>query len=170
MLHATFRSITEREGLGAADEARFYALTSTAAADTIISCWVEKEHWGFWRPVTAIQNGETDGNRRTTGDPKWAPMITSPPYPDHTSGYNCFTAALMHGAQRFFGQANMDFTITNPVTGVTREYDHFHDVYADTIEARILQGIHFRSADVQGAKLGKDVANWVARHEFRPAR
>jgi hypothetical protein len=58
--------------------------------------------------------------------------------------------------------------VTNLSTGVTLEYDRFSDVWADTIEARILQGIHFRSADVRGAQLGKQVADWVADTFFQP--
>ena len=164
-----FRTITADKGLGIAHEARLFAMINVAAADATIHCWDEKTFWLFWRPITAIQNGDTDGNDRTAGDENWNSLIPSPPYPDHTSGYNCATASLMHAAQRFFGRANMDLSFTNLVTGVTRTYDHFSDVYADTIEARILQGIHFRSADVQGARLGRQVANWVARHYFRPA-
>ena len=75
---------------------------------------------------------------------------------------------MMHAAERFFHQPSMDFSITNLTTGVTREYHRFSDVYADTIEARILLGLHFRSADVQGARLGKQVANWVAGNFFQP--
>ena len=73
----------------------------------------------------------------------------------------------MHAAQRYFHDPTIDFSVTNLATGVTRPYHRFSDVYADTIEARILQGIHFRSADVQGARLGKQVANWVGDHLFQ---
>jgi hypothetical protein len=62
----------------------------------------------------------------------------------------------------------VDFSITNLVTGVTRQYERFSDVYRDTIEARIYQGLHFRTAEVQGAQLGKNVASWVTRHHFQP--
>ncbi len=75
----------------------------------------------------------------------------------------------MATAEAFLGK-KADLRITNLVTGVTREYTRFDDVPKDTIEARILQGIHFRSADVQGARLGKDVARWVDRHYFERAK
>ena len=52
---------------------------------------------------------------------------------------------------------------------VTRDYERFTDVIADTIEARVLQGIHFRTADEQGAEIGTNVAEWVATNHFQPA-
>jgi hypothetical protein len=168
MFNATFRTVTEHKGMGVAEEARFYAMVNMAAADSLIACWVEKERWGFWRPVTAIQNGDADGNDRTVGDPTWTPLVASPPYPDHTSGYNCITGGMMHAAQRFFGHPTMDLSVTNLANGATKDYTRFSSVYADTIEARILQGLHFRTADEDGARLGRQVANWIARNFFRP--
>ena len=168
MFNRAFGGLTANQGLSVADEARFYAMVNVSAADAAIHCWAEKEAWAFWRPITAIRGGDLDGNDHTVGDPTWEPFITTPPYPEHLSGYNCNTGALMHAAQRYFHDPTIDFTVTNLATGVTRPYHRFSDVYADTIEARILQGIHFRSADVQGARLGKQVANWVAGNFFQP--
>jgi hypothetical protein len=167
MFNRAFHGLTANAGLSVGDEARFYAMVNVSGADAFIGCWVDNEHWGFWRPVTAIREGDADGNNRTVGDPAWEPYLASPPYPDHSSGYNCATGSLMHAAQRFFHRTKMDFSVTNPATGVTRHYQRFSDVYADTIEARILQGIHFRSADMQGARLGTHVANWVANNFFQ---
>jgi len=169
MYNRAFRGLTANQNLSIADEARFYAVVNVTGADTFIHCWAEKEKWGFWRPITAIREGNADGNSKTVGDTSWESFIPAPPYPDHTSGYNCLTGAFMQAAQRFFHQPNMDFSVTNLVTGVTRDYHRFSDVYQDTIEARIAQGIHFRATDVQGARLGKQVANWVADNYFHRA-
>jgi hypothetical protein len=169
MLQRALRDVTKNEGMGVVDEARFYAQLNVSAADALINCWDEKNHWLFWRPITAIQEGDNDGNPRTTGDPAWLPLIATPPYSDHTSGYNCGTGALMNTAELFLGN-NTDLHVTNLATGVTRDYTRFTDVPKDTIEARILQGIHFRTADVAGVKIGKDVARWVKSHYFKRAK
>ncbi len=165
MLQRALRDATKNEGVGLVDEARFYAQLNVSTADALIHCFDEKGFWLFWRPITAIQEGDADGNPRTVGDPAWTPFIATPPYSDHTSGYNCATGALMKTAEAFLGR-KVDLHITNLVTGVTREYRRFAEVPKDTIEARILQGIHFRTADVDGARLGKDVARWVDKHFF----
>ncbi len=169
MYNRAFRDVTMHQGLGVVDEARFYAQVNVTGADALINCWDDKEHWHFWRPSTAIQNGDDDTNSRTVGDPTWTPLVANPPYPDHPSGYNCFTGALMNAAKAFLG-ATAVLRITNLALGVTREYSRFLDVPKDTIEARMLLGIHFRAPDAQGADLGRNVARWVDSHYFRRAR
>ena len=75
----------------------------------------------------------------------------------------------MHAAKSFFDR-KIAFSLTaNLASGpVTRPYDRFTDVVDDTIDARIWLGIHFRSADVDGAWIGKRAANWLAENYFRP--
>jgi hypothetical protein len=173
LFNRTFRDIAEERGLTLAGEARLFAMLNLAAADAVINCWNDKAHWSNWRPITAIRNGEIDGNRNTVGDPEWTPLIATPPYPEHTSGYNCGTSAFMHTAKAFFGRNKKEFSVVRIVPGVpdvTRNYERFTDVIDDTIDARVYQGIHFRAADVQGARIGEDVARWLKKHYFQPVK
>ena len=167
LYNRSFRTIAADQDLDAAGVARLFAQMNMAASDAIISCWDDKEYWGVWRPSTAIQLADTDGNPDTIADPTWAPLVGNPPYPDHPSGYNCFTAAIAHSAKAFFGTDKADFAIVN-AAGVEREYSRFTDVVRDTIDGRIYLGIHFRTPDVQGAWIGKKAAQWVDRHAFQP--
>ncbi|HEX5729781.1 vanadium-dependent haloperoxidase, partial [Microbacterium sp.] len=98
LFNRTFRVIAEAQGLTLAEEARLFAMLNVATADSVISCFDDKGFWNFWRPLTAIQEGEFDGNRRTIGDPAWTPLVAAPPYSDHPSGYNCNSAAYMYAA------------------------------------------------------------------------
>jgi hypothetical protein len=173
LFNRTFRDIAEDRGMTLADEARLFAMLNLATADAVINCWNDKAHWSNWRPITAIQEGENDGNPSTVGDPGWTPLIATPPYPEHTSGYNCGTSAFMHTAEAFFGRGKTEFSVVRIVPGVpnvTRNYERFTDVIDDTIDARVYQGIHFRAADVQGARIGKDVAHWLDKHYFEPVK
>jgi hypothetical protein len=158
-----FRGVAAAEGLDVADQALLFAKLAFAGGDTFITCWEDKAHWSFWRPQTAIRLGADDGNPKTLGDASWTSAIANPPYPDHSSGYNCATGALMEVAERFFGHGRTTFTLVHP-NGSTRTYRHYRDVTNDTIDARIYQGIHFRSADEQGVEIGRDVARWVDKH------
>jgi hypothetical protein len=167
LYNRTFRTIAGDRGLGSADAARLFASLNVAAADALITCTADKMRWGFWRPITAIRLADTDGNPATTADPTWSPLVANPPYPDHPSGYNCFTGAAFHTAKSFFGTDRVTFSVRN-AAGVERQYHRFTRVIKDTIDGRIYLGIHFRTPDVQGAWLGKKVAQWVAGHEFRP--
>ena len=172
MFSRTFRAISQAEGLKLVREARFFAMLNMAGADALISCWDDKAFWNFWRPITAIRNGDDDGNPTTVGDPEWTSLIPSPPYPDHPSGYNCVTSSLMHTARRFFGTNEKAFSVTafigSPPAPVTRDYERFTDVIADTIDARVYLGIHFRTPDVQGAGIGRRVARWLDNRFFKP--
>lgn len=171
LLNRTFRTISQAQGLSLVEDARLFGMLNVAGADAIITCWSEKRFHAFWRPITAIREGDNDGNPRTVGDTSWTPLEATPPYSDHTSGYNCIAGSLMNAGREFFGGDQMDFSLVRNqpnVPSVTREYHRFTDVVDDTIDARVWQGIHFRSADVQGARIGRHVAEWVEGNAFQP--
>jgi len=154
-----------------ADSARLFALASLAGADSAITAWDSKRHFVFWRPVTAIQEGDNDGNPKTEGDVNWHPFINTPNYPDYTSGANNLTGAMAKTLKLFFHTNSFTFEVksNNPLAvPPTRTYTHFSDPTDDVVEARILQGIHFRTADVVGRKQGRSVAKWVFKNFLRP--
>jgi hypothetical protein len=166
MLNKSLRDIVTRKGLSITKAARLFAMTSVSGADALIACWDDKDHHSFWRPITAIRLADTDGNGATTADPAWLPFLPTPPYPDHPSGYNCFTGATTQAAREFFGTNKVRISLTSPITMTTRTYSRLSRIVDDTINARIYLGIHFRTPDVQGAKLGRSVASYVADHQF----
>jgi vanadium-dependent haloperoxidase-like protein len=180
MFNRTFRTIATDNGLDQADQARLFAMLNMAGADALINCWDDKAYYSFWRPVTAIQLGDTDGNSATVGDASWQPFISTfpgpvagtflptPPYPDHPSGYACLTSSMMHTGKHFFGTNRFPFTVTRIAgTSVTsRDYPRFGAVVNDVIDARVWLGIHFRTADEQAALLGKKVARWLHERFF----
>jgi len=172
MLYAAMRQVATSKGLTISAQARFHAMTSMSAADSLINCWAEKAHWSFWRPTTAIQLADTDGNDATDADGAWTSLLALPPYPDEPSGANCVFSGFMNSAKAFFGSdaAEFDITSTGPAgtvgLGSTRHYSSFTAVIPDVIEARIYGGLHFRYADVHGAQLGQWVADYVDRKLF----
>ena len=175
------RSLSARFGLTTAQNARLFAEVSLAGADGAIGCWSDKYYWNFWRPLDAIRQGANDGNPATEGDPTWRPLFdpafpTTPPlvtpvFPDHPSGHSCVSGAILHTMQRFFGTDQIGFDIVStrfPGTPAqTRHYDSFSSALDEVIDARVWGGIHFRTADEQGAKLGRTVANYEHAHYFK---
>lgn len=166
-----------------ADNARMFAMADLAAADAAIGCWNNKYYWNFWRPITAIREGDNDGNPATQGDPNWTPLfdptvavsgakLVNPGFPDHPSGHTCGSGAILHTLQDFFGTDKVTFTATSnkclPAPCPARTFDRFSDALKEIIDARIWGGIHFRTADVAGAVLGKKVAHWERKHYFQP--
>jgi hypothetical protein len=170
MWNRVFSALAEEHSLSIAQAARLFALTNLAMGDGLIGCWDDKAHWSFWRPISAIRLADTDGNPATEADPTWQPLVGNPPYPDHPSGYNCATGAAMYAARGFFGTDKVAFTAHSNAAGAgpDRSYARFSDVLADTIDARIFLGIHFRAPDAQGAWLGKKVGQWVSNRYLRP--
>ena len=169
--NGALRSIVDARKMDIGDSARLFALANLAAADAAIACWDSKRHFSFWRPVTAIREGENDGNPETVADAAWEPLINTPNYPDYTSGANSVTAAMTTILERVFGPGEFSFSVTTDVPLAkqkSRTYKRFSDAAAEVVEARILLGIHFRFADVVARTQGTQVANWTFAHVLRP--
>jgi hypothetical protein len=165
--HRALRDIAAANVKNIDDSARLLALANLAIADAVITAWDSKKHYVFWRPVTAIQEGENDGNPATAGDPSWQPFLNTPPYPDYTSGANIVTGSLTRSLALFFGKDDMAFTVTSDYPEAvkkTRTYNRFSDMATDMVNVRIYHGIHFRSADQAAREQGTQVADWVFGH------
>ncbi|MBA2301051.1 MAG: vanadium-dependent haloperoxidase [Acidobacteria bacterium] len=169
--YGVLRTIAEAHISSVGDTARVFALASFAAADGQMTVYDSKYHFNFWRPITAIREGNNDGNPGTVGDPMWTPFVVTPPYPDYSSGANSLAASILTTLQLFFGTDDFDFAVLSTVEGLTtnpRPYQRFSDAMQDIVEVRILQGIHFRSADDEGRRQGARVARWAFMKFLRP--
>jgi hypothetical protein len=168
LFNAIFRQIADTQDLDIAEAARMFAMTDMAGADGAIACWKDKYHYRFWRPITAIRLADTDGNPATEADPNWVPLFATPPFPEHPSGHTCISGAVVRTLQDFFGTDKVSFSTFSTFSGTTREFDSFSQAIKEIIDARVWAGIHFRTADVQGAVMGKKISNYLEKHYFAP--
>jgi hypothetical protein len=171
-----FRTLATSRQLNIVDSARLFAAENLAAADAAIGCWNDKYHWNSWRPITAVREAASDGNRATEADPTWTPLfdpstpvatppaLVTPPFPEHPSGHNCAAGAIVRTLRYFFGTDTIAFSASSNKSGTTRTFDRFSDALEENINARVWAGIHFRTADVQGVRLGKRVARYLHKH------
>jgi hypothetical protein len=167
------RKISADRGLGLSENARFFALLSIAGADAYIAAWDAKYTYNFWRPVTAVRQADADGNPATIGDTGWSPLGATPPFPDYVSGHTTYTGAFVQVLERLFGRDPYTYTIENrnvPADEQMRTYTSIGALSDEMIEARILAGIHFRTADRDGDRLGRQVAQFVLMHVLRDAQ
>ncbi len=111
-----------RRPVGIVQGARAFALLGVGTADSLITCWGAKYHHASWRPITAIQLADTDGDPATTADPTWEPLVPTPPYPEYASGHACITGAATIVFGYLFGQRSIDMNIVSSVTGTTRHF------------------------------------------------
>jgi len=167
-LQGSLRDLVTRMHMDISDSARLFAAVDVSLGDTAIATWNAKLHYGFWRPITAIQRAKTDGNPHTVADASWMPFLTTPPYPDYTSGLTSIMGAASRALTHVLGTNHIDLYITSAAAGVTRHYKRAGPLNADAIDARVWSGIHFRTADVLGNRLGKNVADWALDHNFQP--
>jgi hypothetical protein len=178
-----YRALAASRGLDIVDSARLFAMTNLAAADGAIGCWNDKAYWSSWRPITAIREAATDSNPATTADPNWLPLfdpsvpvsgapLVTPGFPDQPAGHTCISSATVHVLQAFFGTDKIPFTAVSnkcaPAPCPARSFDRFSSALKEIIDARVWGGIHFRTADVQGAALGTKVAHYLDKHYFQP--
>ena len=159
--------LSTSEGLSLVENARLFAETYLAVADTFIAVWDEKAHHSFWRPITAIREADTDGNERTDADPNWLPLVANPPYPEHPSGHLGLSGVICLTLERFLGTDDVSWTDTTPVGLRTRSYTSLDDALAEIVDVRVWSGIHFRNADEASVGIARDIVKYAGKHYFR---
>jgi hypothetical protein len=147
--------------------ARTFALFYLAAADASVACWEAKYYYNFWRPQPAISNGDFDGNDLTAGEAGWTPLFATPAHPDYTSAHTTNSSAMATILGLLF-EDNPGAPIVVTISGITRQWDTFSAGVEEVIDARVYSGIHFRTADEVGARMGRQVARFVSTHALRP--
>jgi hypothetical protein len=163
------RVVAEERGLDTWETARLLALVNIAMADGFIAGFETKYEFNFWRPVTAIRAGDTDGNDLTLADSTWSSLLNTPAIPDYTSTHSVLGGAASNVLRRFFHTDNVPFATTSgaPFAGVTRSFTSFSEAAVENGESRIYAGIHFRSAVESGIDQGRQIGDYVFSHALR---
>jgi hypothetical protein len=164
------RVVAESQGLDSWDTARLLALVDLAMADGFIAGFETRYEFNFWRPVTAIRAGDTDGNDATVADPAWSTLLNTPAIPEYASTHSVLGGAASEVLRRFFRDDDVSFTTTSgvPFAGLTRSFESFSQAAAENGESRIYAGIHFRSAVEDGIKLGNKIGGFAFTHALQP--
>jgi hypothetical protein len=169
--HGALRKLVLDRQLAVSDAARFMAMVSVTYADALIACFDAKYHYAFWRPITAIRAGDTDGNEATVGDSGWSPLLAvTPNHPEYPSAHSCVTPAGGRIVARFFGTKKIDLTVPS-LTGLgDRHFARVKDLQDEVGNARIWGGIHYRSAVEDGIAIGEKTVNQVVAHHFQKSK
>jgi PAP2 superfamily len=163
--HGVLRSVALQPGRDVARNARLMALASQAMDDAMIGVFEAKYHYNLWRPVTAIRNGDTDGNDATGRDAGWVSLIDAPMHPEYPSGHSILASTLATVIQADIGRGPLPVLSTSSPTakGATRRWDRLEDFVQEVSNARIWGGIHFRSATQAGEAMGQRIGELAAR-------
>jgi hypothetical protein len=131
-------------------------------ADSFIAVFDAKYHYDFWRPITAIRNGDIDDNAATELDPKWQPIDNTPMHPEYPCAHCISSAGIATVIETVLGSADIpEVTMTSPTApGVTHRWSNVW-AYADEVAmARIYAGFHYRFS----ARVGQDMGRKIGRH------
>ena len=157
-------SVVRAGGREITRNARLYAAVTAALNDTEISVFDAKYHYNFWRPITAIRNGDRDDNAATERDAGWLPLIVTPIQPEYPCAH-CMIAATI--ATIIAIENGTDplptlSSVSNTLPGVTRHWTRTEEVVQEVSNARIWDGVHYRNSAEVGARMGEQVGRWVA--------
>jgi len=163
------RQLSAAKGLDILDNARLFALFSMATADASIAIFDAKYAYNFWRPVTAIRNADMDGNNATERDPNWEPMITTPMHPEYPCAHCISQGSAASVLEAFFGDAVLTFTMTSTTApGVTRTFSRLSDYVTEVVNARVYDGVHYRTSGEVGAAMGRKNGQYAVQNYLRP--
>ena len=156
------------------DTARLFVLLNVSIHDGVQTSHTSKFIYGLWRPVTAIRRADEDLNPATTADPAWTPLLTTPPYPSHSSNQTCVGVSAARSLARAFGTDNVSFSVTWIGTGgnanVTRQYGSFSQLAEQQARSRVYGGIHFNFELTASEESCTKVADYVVDNYVRPLK
>ncbi len=171
------RTVSVQQRLDLWENARLFGLLNVTLADGYIAMKNSKNHYNYWRPITAIREGEDDDNPRTIGDPTWTPLRGTPPDQDYASGHSIEGGAGAEVLKQFFGTDRISFedcSMTLPAgstcvdpSPVIRKFSTFTQAANENAESRILIGFHFRKSTREGTAYGRKIGMRAVSHNFR---
>jgi hypothetical protein len=165
------RAVASTPGRTLAQNARLFALGEMAAADAYIAVFDAKYTYNFWRPITAIRNGDTHGNAAMTRVSDWEPLLTTPLHPEYPCAHCITSAAIAAVLEREFGAAFPAVTMTSPTApGVVRRWTSAKAFTDEVSVARIYGGIHYRTSTVVGQTMGRQIGELAVQKYLTPTR
>jgi hypothetical protein len=171
--NAMIAGVVSAHSMDAVDAARAFAIANMVDTDAGIACWDSKYHYLFWRPVTAIQHAEIDGNAATTADATWTPLLTTPNHPEYPAAHGCVTGAESDLLTAILHTREIQVDIPGAAGGAstlstTRHYATASDLRHEIVDARVWAGLHYRHSGIVGVRLGRAVAHYALAHYFQP--
>ena len=158
------RSVASAPGRDITRNAQLFAAVAQAMDDAMIGVFDAKYHYNFWRPDTAIRNGDRDGNDRTERDAAWVPFIDNPLHPEYPSAHSILASAVAAVLQAEIGEDRTpELTTTSPTAqGVARRWTSLEAFAREVVEARVYQGVHYRTSTEVGAAMGRQIGELAA--------
>ena len=168
--HPWERQIAIARKMSVVDSAQFMALLSVAEADAIQSVYAAKWHYMFWRPMTAIRNGDIDNNPATERDATWEPIDNTPLHPEYPCAHCILSGAVTTVIEKVLGTADIpEVAVSTPTApGVTHRFTNLNAIADEVSMARIYAGFHYRNSTVVGRGMGNKIGDYVVANVMQP--
>jgi PAP2 superfamily len=165
------RQLAKAKEMSVIDCARFMALVAVAAADAGIAVFDAKYQYDFWRPVTAIRNGDIDDNSATERDATWQPIDSTPMHPEYPCAHCLVSGAVAAAIEAALGTAEIpEVSLTSTTApGVTHRWTNIRAYNEEVSHARIWAGFHYRFSVRVGQDVGRKVGRYVVDTVMQPA-
>ncbi|HXX30181.1 MAG TPA: vanadium-dependent haloperoxidase [Myxococcaceae bacterium] len=169
---AAARELMDVPGRALVQNARLLALLSLALADSYIAVFAAKYTYNFWRPITAIRDGDMDQNDATQADPTWLALIDTPMHPEYPCAHCINAGAAGAILEAEFGSGKVRaFRVTSPGSPRTpHSWQRVSDFVDEVSNARVWGGVHFRNSTVVGTAMGRKVGELVWQKVLRPLK
>jgi len=168
--HGVIRSVAELPGREITRNARFLMAMTQAMDDAMIAVFDGKYHYNFWRPITAIRNGDIDGNDATERDASWTPFINTPMHPEYPCAHCIVSGTVGTVIQAEFGSGSIPvLSTTSPsANNVKRSWTKVEDFMQEVANGRIYDGVHFRTSTEVGTAMGRKIGKLAGDKYLTP--
>jgi len=162
--------IAAAKTLDVVDSARFMALVAVARSDAFVAIFDAKYHYEFWRPVTAIRNGDIDNNPETEPDATWMPLADTPMHPEYPCAHCIMASTIAAVVKALFGAVNLtELSLSSPsAPGVTHRWTDLDALIREVMEARIWAGFHYRFSTQVGEDMGRKIGDYTVKTVMQP--
>ena len=169
--HPFARQLVTVKQMSVIDSARFMALVAIGINDSIIAVLDAKYHYNFWRPITAIRNGDVDGNAATDREAAWQPIAPTPMHPEYPCAHCIQSGSVAGVIQAVLGSMDIpEIAMTSPTApGVTRRWTSMTAFTEEIANARVWAGFHYRFSTRVGTDMGLRIGEYVAKNAMQPA-
>ena len=162
------RQLAAAPGRSLSQNARLFALVEMAVADSYIAVFDAKYMYVFWRPITAIRNGDIDGNDATERDPGWEPLVDTPLHPEYPCAHCINSGAARAALEAEFGTGPNPLAMASATApGVTHKWSTIAEYAEEVSLARIYGGLHYRKSTVVGKAMGKQIGELAVQNYLK---
>ena len=168
--HPFIRQLVTARQMDVVDSARFITLVAFGLNDAFIAVLDAKYHYNFWRPITAIRNGDIDGNPATEREAAWQPIATTPMHPEYPCAHCILSGTVAGIIKTALGSTTIsEIAMTSPTApGVTHRFTDMTAYTDEVANGRIWAGFHYRFSTRVGTDMGRQIGEYVVKNVMQP--